>query len=103
MAQWVASGEYKSVVIRYGPGGHQAANLVAAFLDFGVDFVADDALFGNEVVVEYGDESPAVLAAPRALTKAAEPIELPTPPTTEVTPTTGATQIYAFDCDAPRS
>jgi LCP family protein required for cell wall assembly len=94
------------LVIRYGIGGHQAANLVAAYLDATVDFVADDSLFGHEIILELGSVAPQVLAAPRALTKGAPEIVVDSTPTTvdgETTSTTTAEEPYwPFDCDAPR-
>ena len=90
--------------LRYGPGGHQAANLVAAFIDGPVTFVADDALWGNQVVLELGREPVTVLDQPHSLEVGATPIALPTTTTSPSAATTTVTteQIYAFDCSAPR-
>jgi len=96
-----ASGE--AITIRYGLGGHQAANLVAAFLDTSIEFVSDPDLFGNEIVLELGAEAPAVLATPRVLTVAAQ--ELVPPTTTAVGPTTTAVAVlseWPFDCTLPK-
>ncbi len=94
------------LIIRYGIGGHQAANLVAAYLDATVEFVADDSLFGHEIILELGQLTPQVLAAPRALTEGAPEIIVASTTTTapqEPTSTTTAEAPYwPFDCDAPR-
>jgi len=94
------------VVIRYGFGGHQAANLVAAFLDARIEFVADADLFGNEIVLELGAEAPAVLATPRVLTVAAQELVVPTTTsTTVVGPTTTEAPVlseWPFDCSLPK-
>ncbi len=101
-----ANGDPGDVVrIRYGLGGHDAANLVAAFLDSSVEFVVDEDLFGLAVVVETGADAPAVLAEPRALTEAAIELVIPTT-TTEAPAVTTTTPPVAspwpFDCSAPR-
>ncbi len=90
--------------LRYGPGGHQAANLVAAFIDVPVTFVADETLWGNQVVLDLGSEPVVVLDEPRALEVGATPIALPTTTTAPAGTTTTVTteQIYAFDCSASR-
>lgn len=97
------------LTIRYGLGGDGAANLVAAFLDATPTFVADDSLFGNEIILELGPVAPSVLDSPRALTEVAVPIGVPTvadpedPDVAAPTTTTVVDPIWAFDCSAPRT
>ncbi|MEZ5280422.1 MAG: LCP family protein [Acidimicrobiales bacterium] len=103
--QWAAADGVEGVAIRYGIGGTDAANLVAAYLDFAVDFVADTSLAADQVVLEWSGPAPEVLAVPRPLTAVAQPI--PTTTTTAddsqaATTTTPAVSEFEFDCDAPR-
>ncbi len=103
--QWVVSTGDEGVRVRYGMGGHNAANLLAAYLDYAVEFVADESLEAHQLVLEWAGTAPEVLAVPRALTRAAESIAPPTTTTIapELTTTTTTVPEFEFDCDAPRA
>ena len=95
------------LVIRYGVGGSNAANLVAAFLDASPTYVADRSLSGNQIVLELGLDTPTVLAEPRPLTEVADVVTAESTPTTDASvegsgTTTTTEQIWAFDCSIPR-
>ncbi len=102
--EWFGSTGDEGVRVRYGIGGEDAANLLAAFLDYAVEFVADESLESHQVVLEWAGAAPEVLDVPRALTQAAEPIAPPTTTTVapELTTTTTTVPEFAFDCDVAR-
>ncbi len=92
-----------SVRVLYGIGGHDAANLVAAFLDVDVEFVITEELSGNEVVLDLGDATVGVLAGPKVLTRAARPVEVPSTTVDGAESTTTTTERrFEFDCSQPR-
>ena len=89
-----------ATIVSYGIGGHDAATLVAAFIDGGVVYQRVENLEGNEVVVHLGPDAVA-LETPRVLDSRAPAVELPptTPPeTTDPQSTTTAPHRFEFDC-----
>lgn len=104
---WAGVEGIDGVAVRYGIGGSDAANLVAAHLDYAVTFVADESLEPDQIVIEWSGEAPAVLASPRPLTEVAGPITTTTTTTApqepgSATTTTTTAPEFEFDCDAPR-
>ncbi len=89
-----------ATVIAYGVGGHEAATLVAAFLDGGVEFSRVEDVEGNEVVVDLGPDA-IVRETPRVLETRAPPVEVPptsAPTTVPADSTTTAPHRFEFDC-----
>jgi LCP family protein required for cell wall assembly len=68
-----------TVTVLYGVGGEQAAVVLASHIGAAVEFVGDDQLSGNNVLLDLGDASPEIRAEYRAVAL---------PPTVTVAPPT---------------
>jgi polyisoprenyl-teichoic acid--peptidoglycan teichoic acid transferase len=79
-------------VIRYGPGGQEAALLLAAWLEAPVAYEASEVLTGNQLELVIGEDFPGVRAgAPRQVGPTEEPPVVTAPPEEDPAVTTEPT------------